>query len=91
MNTTTPKHKAQDNAHSYIFRNRGRPLLSDPGGGGGVKLGPGQGSATHPPTHPTLPPPLGGGVYALHPQSHTSRAELTSKSLPVVGMEPGTF
>ena len=32
---------------------RNRPLLSDPRGGGG-KLGLGQGSATHPPTHPTL-------------------------------------
>ena len=69
-----------------------RLLLSDPrGGGGGGQLGLSQGSATHPP-NPTLPPwGGGGGVYALHPQSHTSRAELTRKSLPVVGMEPETF
>ena len=46
----------------------------------------------HPPTHP-CPSRAGGGggVYALHPQSHTSRADLTSKHLPAVGMETGTF
>ena len=57
--------------------------LLTPGGGGG-DMGLGQGSATQPPTHPT-PPRGGGGVYALHPHSHTSRPELTSKSLPVAG------
>ena len=55
--------------------------LLTPGGGGGIWAS--ASSATQPPTHPT--PPRGGGVYALHPQSHTSRAELTSKSLPVAG------
>ena len=51
-----------------------RLLLSDPGGGGGVSLGLGQVSATHPPTnpptHPTLPPPGGGGGSMPSTRSH---------------------
>ena len=44
-----------------------RLLLSDPGVGGGVSLGLGQVSATHPPIHPPTqpypPPPRGGGAW----------------------------
>ena len=45
---------------------------------------------TQSPTQP-YPPPLGGGVYALHPQSHTSRAELTHKKLQAVGIDRRTL
>ena len=52
-----------------------RLLLSDHGGGGLVWASARSQPPTHPSTHPPTqpyPPPGGGGVYALHPQSHTS-------------------
>ena len=92
--TNIPKIRAmwvQVGKHSQTLR----LLLSDPGGGGlswaSARAQPPTHPSIHPPTHPTLPPPGGGGVYAIHPQSHTSRAELTSKSLILVGMELRTF
>ena len=47
---------------TFLAGSRPGHCLVTPRGGGG-KLGPGQGSATHPPIHPppTLPPPPGGG------------------------------
>ena len=58
-----------------------RPLLSDPGGGGGSWAL----ARAQPPTHPILPPPMEGGGSMPSAQSHTSRAELTGKSLPAAG------
>ena len=69
--------------------------LVTPGGGGGVSLGLGQVSATHPPTHPPTqlyPPPPGGGGLCPPPAvtyKHLKicgTTELTSKILPPLGV-----
>ena len=64
--------------------------------GGGVSLGLGQISATHPPTQP---PPRGGRGSMPSTRSHiqalenlwNNRAKLTSKRLPPLGLEPSTL
>ena len=61
----------------------GSPLLSDPGGGG-VSLGLGQGSATHPPTHPSThqpTQPYPPTLPSTHSQSRNDQQKFTANGV----------
>ena len=54
--------------------------------GGGVSLGLGQGSATHPPTH-RPPPPPGGSMPSTHSQSRTDQQKITTNGVGTQNLE----